>query len=172
MNKKNHSIAVLLLLTLCVACTSAAVIGIDLGTEFIKIGIAKPGSPVDVVLNEQSKRKTPAMIGWRGSERHFGEPAKALSTRFPLTMFKNVNFLMGKSFNKSSPLFARLSNLYRSQTKLLRNRERNGTIDISLDENTRFTPEELMGMLNLLRRLLLNCLFLMLIVCGISDFQQ
>lgn len=135
-----------LLVVLLACCVSAAVIGIDLGTEFIKIGIVKPGAPVDAVLNEQSKRKTPAMVGWRGTERHVGEAAKTLSTRFPTTMFKNLNFLLGKQYNKSSATFKRVFENFHNAAKVLRNRDRNGTIDIAIDENTRYSTEELMGM--------------------------
>jgi len=142
----NIKLAVALTLGLIICYVSAAVIGIDLGTEFIKIGIVKPGAPVDAVLNEQSKRKTPAMVGWRNTERHVGESAKTLSTRFPITMFKNLNFLIGKQYNKGSETFKRVFDNYHSAAKVLRNRDRNGTIDLVVDDNTRYSTEELMGM--------------------------
>ena len=58
-----------LLVTLC----DAAVIGIDMGSESFKIGIVRPGSNIDIVLNEQTKRKTPTVITYRDGERFFGE---------------------------------------------------------------------------------------------------
>ena len=67
-----------LLLVIAVSCIQAAVIGIDVGTEYIKVGIVKPGSPIDMVLNEQSKRKTSAFIGYRGQERLFGYNARQM----------------------------------------------------------------------------------------------
>lgn len=55
------------------------VIGIDIGSEFIKVGIARPRHPIDIVLNEQTKRKTPAVVAFRdGTERFLGESAKSL----------------------------------------------------------------------------------------------
>lgn len=141
---------VALSLLLLLACslfvhTNAAVIGIDLGTEFIKVGIVKPGSPVDVVLNEQSKRKTPSTVGWRLKERHLGESAKTLNARFPSTIFKYLNLLIGKTYAKPGPVYDRYTPEFSIPVRIVRNRDRNGTIDVLVDENTRYTVEELMG---------------------------
>jgi molecular chaperone DnaK (HSP70) len=45
-----------------VACTSANLIGFDLGNTFFKITIVKPGSPFSIVENTTSKRKTESMM--------------------------------------------------------------------------------------------------------------
>jgi hypothetical protein len=36
----------------------------------------RAGQPIDVVLNEQSKRKTSNIIGFKAGERFFGYPAE------------------------------------------------------------------------------------------------
>lgn len=60
------------------------VLGIDIGSEYIKVGIARPRHPIDIVLNEQTKRKTPAVVAFRdGTERYLGESAKALVRLVP-----------------------------------------------------------------------------------------
>jgi len=53
-----RTVILLVLLALLYTVTNAAVIGIDLGSDTFKIGIAKSGAPIDLVLNEQSKRKS------------------------------------------------------------------------------------------------------------------
>lgn len=56
----------------------AAVMSIDYGTEWFKVGLIKPGIPLDVALNKDSKRKTQAIVTLRGDERLYGSDALAL----------------------------------------------------------------------------------------------
>ena len=61
---------------LCLTSLSlCSVIGIDLGTEFIKTAVIQPGLPLEIVINAQSKRKTENMIGFKNGEREFGGEA-------------------------------------------------------------------------------------------------
>lgn len=61
---------------------------IDLGSEFIKIGLVKPGVPMEIVLNKESRRKTPNIVALRNGERFFGDVAAQM------VIFKNffLNF--------------------------------------------------------------------------------
>ena len=95
---KLYSAALLLL----AGCTSGQVIGVDFGSEFIKVAGVKPGSNIDVVLNEQSKRKSNNYIGYRGDDRFLGEDAHNLAPRFPNQMYTFVNRLAGKSWSDES----------------------------------------------------------------------
>lgn len=66
----------LLIGVLMLVCVSrGSVIGIDLGTDWFKVSIVKRGNVFDLVLNAESKRKTPAMMGIREGERAFGSSA-------------------------------------------------------------------------------------------------
>lgn len=47
---------------------------IDLGSRFIKVGLAKIGV-LDIVLNKNSERKSLFAIGIKNGERFFGEDA-------------------------------------------------------------------------------------------------
>lgn len=100
----------LLLLVLLLFATTAsaahAVLGIDLGTEYLKAAIAKPGSPIDVVLTKDSKRKEAATLAFKPSraqtsdkdafpERLYGGDAVALSARYPSDVFPNLKALLG-----------------------------------------------------------------------------
>ncbi len=56
----------------------ASVIGIDYGTDWFKVSIVKPGVPLDIVLNRESKRKTSSIVALRSNIRHMGSDAVAL----------------------------------------------------------------------------------------------
>lgn len=53
----------------------AAVIAIDYGTDWFKVALVKPGIPLDIVLNRDSKRKTQSALTIRGEERIYGSDA-------------------------------------------------------------------------------------------------
>ena len=82
-------------------------VGIDLGSEFIKIALLRPlphpvkGRVLDIVLNEQSRRKTPNLVGFRGNDLYLGEKARDLSTRFPQDMVPMLNRLIGRPYTVS-----------------------------------------------------------------------
>lgn len=56
----------------------AAVMSIDYGTEWFKVGLIKPGMPLDVALNKDSKRKTQSVVTIRHDERIYGSDAVSL----------------------------------------------------------------------------------------------
>jgi len=88
------------------AHAASAVLGIDLGTEYFKAAIAKPGSPIEIVLSKDSKRREAATLAFKpvraqGSdnevfpERLYGGDAVALSARFPTDVYPNLKTLLG-----------------------------------------------------------------------------
>jgi molecular chaperone DnaK (HSP70) len=56
---------------------SMAVLGIDLGGEWFKMAVVSAGA-YDIVLNEQSGRRTPNLLAFYQNERFFGNEAKPL----------------------------------------------------------------------------------------------
>mmetsp|Transcript_6264 Transcript_6264/g.6973 ORF Transcript_6264/g.6973 Transcript_6264/m.6973 type:complete len:767 (+) Transcript_6264:52-2352(+) len=87
--------------TLCFLMTVVAVsvrgnvLGIDFGAEFIKIACPHGNSSIDIVLNEQTRRKSHNFVGFRGDDRYFGEDARNLAARFPDNMFTMTNKVLG-----------------------------------------------------------------------------
>jgi hypoxia up-regulated 1 len=67
------SIASIALFALSLA--EAAVMAIDYGTDWFKVALVKPGIPLDIVLNRDSKRKTQSVLTIRGEERVYGTDA-------------------------------------------------------------------------------------------------
>ncbi|KIX05676.1 uncharacterized protein Z518_03648 [Rhinocladiella mackenziei CBS 650.93] len=108
--RKSSSLTLFPLLLLVFLCTCAhaasAVLGIDLGTEYLKAAIAKPGSPIDIVLSKDSKRREAATLAFKPSraqanddeafpDRLYGGDAVALSARFPADVYPNLKSLLG-----------------------------------------------------------------------------
>ncbi|CAD6192016.1 unnamed protein product [Caenorhabditis auriculariae] len=81
---------------------SFAAMSIDLGTQFIKVGIVKPGSPMDISLNPESRRKTPNMVLIHDGHRSFGDAALAMQVRYPQEAFAYLLDLVGKSVDHPS----------------------------------------------------------------------
>ncbi|KAJ1905269.1 lumenal Hsp70 protein [Coemansia sp. IMI 209127] len=89
-----------LLLVFCILPpgASAAVLGIDFGTEWFTVALAKPGRPLDLVLNRDANRQTASVVTINGLERTFGSNAISLGPRLPETTFMAVRNLLGVPF--------------------------------------------------------------------------
>jgi len=87
----------------------AAVIGIDFGSEFIKVALVKPGTGPHIVVDEMSKRKVPAVVAFCDGERHFGNGAMQLAIRKPKDTYMWAHRLLGK--DESAPELAQLREL-------------------------------------------------------------
>ncbi|ORZ14632.1 Hsp70 protein-domain-containing protein [Absidia repens] len=79
--------------------TQAAVMSIDYGTEWFKVGLIKPGMPLDVALNKDSKRKTQSVVTIRHDERIYGSDAVSLAGRFPHLTYFNLKSILAKPYN-------------------------------------------------------------------------
>ncbi|QDS77657.1 hypothetical protein FKW77_002961 [Venturia effusa] len=89
-----------------VASAASAVIGVDIGTEYIKAALVKPGIPLEIVLSKDSKRKEASAVVFKPSrsgsategsfpERSYGGDALALAARFPGEVYPNIKQLLG-----------------------------------------------------------------------------
>ncbi|KAF3041087.1 lumenal Hsp70 protein [Didymella heteroderae] len=98
----------LLFLFSSTASAASAVLGVDLGTEYIKAALVKPGVPLEIVLTKDSRRKETSAIAFKplksgalpeGSfpERFYGADAIALQARFPGDVYPNLKHLLGAS---------------------------------------------------------------------------
>ncbi|XP_041981667.1 hypoxia up-regulated protein 1 [Aricia agestis] len=121
---------------------AAAVISIDFGSEWMKVGIVSPGVPMEIVLNKESKRKTPAIVAFRDDVRTFGEDAVTVGVRFPKNSYKYLLDLLGKPYDH--PLVQAYKQRYPYYDIVATER---GTPQFVHDENTRYTPEELVAQL-------------------------
>ncbi|KAE8150876.1 Hsp70 protein-domain-containing protein [Aspergillus avenaceus] len=88
------------------AAAGSAVIGIDVGTEYLKAVLVKPGIPLEIVLTKDSKRKETAAVAFKPTrdnapfpERFYGGDALALAARYPDDVYANLKTLLGVPFN-------------------------------------------------------------------------
>ena len=108
-----------MLLVACFAIptyAASAVLGIDLGTEYHKAVLVKPGIPLDIVLTKDSKRKEAAALAFKPvstssdsskniyPERLYGGDALALAARFPGDVYANLKPLMGLTGAQTSTI--------------------------------------------------------------------
>ncbi|KAK7534829.1 putative Hsp70 family chaperone Lhs1/Orp150 [Phyllosticta citribraziliensis] len=103
-------------LLISTASAASAVLGIDLGTSFLKGALVKPGIPLEIVLSKDSKRKESAAVAFKtprqpfdstGSafpEREYGSNALALHARFPADVYPNLKPLLGQRVFQGSDL--------------------------------------------------------------------
>lgn len=90
-----------------VAAAGSAVLGLDIGTEYFKATLVKPGIPLEIVLSKDSKRKESAAIAFKPTresdapfpERFYGGNALALAARFPDGVYINLKTLLGLPFD-------------------------------------------------------------------------
>ncbi|KAG9430705.1 hypoxia up-regulated protein 1 isoform X1 [Apis mellifera carnica] len=107
----------------------------------MKVAIVSPGVPMEIALNKESKRKTPVTIAFRNGERSFGEDAQVVGIRSPQNSFSYILDLLGKYIDNP------IVELYKKRFPyydIISDEERK-TITFRLDENTTYTPEELLA---------------------------
>ncbi|KAI8619321.1 Hsp70 protein-domain-containing protein [Chytriomyces sp. MP71] len=139
---KMRSPLVLLLLAACHSIVSASVIGIDFGSDWVKVSIVKPGVPLDIVLNKESKRKTDAVVTFRDGIRFFGSEAAGLSTRYPESTFPFIKNLLGVQFD--DPLAVEYRNTF--SNNLIEDPARNTCAFKVSQDGSIFTVEEVLAM--------------------------
>ena len=79
----------------------SAVIGLDLGSEYMKISSISPGKSFYIVEDTTTKRKTPTAIGFHNNERIFEYDTLVKRPRAYQTMFMNLPKFLGKDFNNT-----------------------------------------------------------------------
>lgn len=137
-------VAVVCLLIALAPLCAANVMGIDLGSEYVKITSPHGNASIDIVLNEQTRRKSHNFIGFRGDDRFFGEDAKNLAARFPDNMFSMPNKLIGVEFNSQQK--REFNDLL--HTFALKSNEHRDTVNYSCrgDPLCEYSAEEILAM--------------------------
>ena len=128
---------------LVIYTVSGNVIGLDFGSDSMKVAIVQPGTPLEIVSNFQSKRKTPTMISFYKGERLLGSDANAIMGRKPDLTFAKVNRMLGRVV--SHPLVDEIIkkqyfpyNIYVNETS--------NAMCLTV-EDTYYSPEELIAMM-------------------------
>uniref|UniRef100_A0A7N8XWJ3 Hypoxia up-regulated protein 1 n=1 Tax=Mastacembelus armatus TaxID=205130 RepID=A0A7N8XWJ3_9TELE len=133
--------------TMAVLVLTVAVMSVDLGSEWMKMAIVKPGVPMEIVLNKESRRKTPAIVCLKENERLFGDSALGViivknSVKNPKTVYRHLQILLGKKHdNLQVALYQKRFLEHQLQKDPMR-----GTVYFKNSEEMQYTPEELLGM--------------------------
>ncbi|XP_061904255.1 hypoxia up-regulated protein 1 [Entelurus aequoreus] len=122
---------------------AVAVMSVDLGSEWMKMAIVKPGVPMEIVLNKESRRKTPTVVCLKENERLFGDNALGVSVKNPRTVYRHLQNLMGKKHNNPQvALYQKRFPEHQLQVDAVRN-----TVYFKDSEKFQYMPEELLGMM-------------------------
>lgn len=120
-----------------------SVVGLDIGNENCVVAVAKQRG-IDVILNDESKRETPAMVCFGDKQRFLGTAAAASATLNPKTTITQIKRLIGRKFRDQEVQHdLRLFPFEATEAS-------DGGILIHvryLEENRVFTPTEILGML-------------------------
>ncbi|XP_067637972.1 hypoxia up-regulated protein 1 [Eurosta solidaginis] len=120
---------------------AAAVMSVDLGTEWMKVGVVSPGVPMEIALNRESKRKTPVILAFRDGLRTFGEDAMTVGIREPAAAYGYLLDLLGKTIDNP------IVDLYRKRFpyyEIVGDPERN-TVVFKKNDAEQFSIEELVA---------------------------
>ncbi|XP_019941425.1 hypoxia up-regulated protein 1 [Paralichthys olivaceus] len=132
----------LVLATLPSHTVTVAVMSVDLGSEWMKMAIVKPGVPMEIVLNKESRRKTPIAVCLKENERLFGDSALGVTVKNPKTVYRHLQSLLGKKHeNLQVALYQKRFPEHQMQEDPVR-----GTTYFKNSEELQFSPEELLGM--------------------------
>jgi hypoxia up-regulated 1 len=86
-----------LLLSLIPQVNARAILGVDLGSLYMKVALVQSGSPIEIVTNLHSKRKTEQMILFdKGNQRFYGADAAALLARKAHTTPVAMSLMLGR----------------------------------------------------------------------------
>ncbi|XP_073831152.1 hypoxia up-regulated Grp170 co-chaperone protein [Musca autumnalis] len=120
---------------------AAAVMSVDLGSEWMKVGIVSPGVPMEIALNRESKRKTPVTLSFRNGVRSFGEDAVTDGIKDPASAYSYLLDLLGKQIDNP------IVDLYRKRFpyyNIVADPERN-TVIFKKSDTEEFSVEELIA---------------------------
>ncbi|VDO00168.1 unnamed protein product [Rodentolepis nana] len=72
---------------------------IDLGTDFTKVAVVKPGLPMEIALDSMAKRTIPTLIVLEMGNRLFGNRAVAYMAKNPKIVFAELPSIIGKTLD-------------------------------------------------------------------------
>jgi len=120
---------------------SNAILGIDLGSFYMKVALVQRNSPLEIVTNLHSKRRTEQMVLFDQGARFYGADASSLIARKPMFTPEGMSVMLGRS--DDHPAVQALADKF-YPIKPVYNETRSG-ICLTVNGNS-YTPEELVAM--------------------------
>lgn len=131
----------LLLLALPASIAAKAILGVDLGSLYMKVALVQRNSPLEIVTNLHSKRKTEVMVLFDQGSRFYGADASSLLARKPQLTPSSLGVMLGR--DDEHPAVKVLGERYFPLTPSY-NETRSGVCLTVAGQS--FTPEELVAM--------------------------
>ena len=120
-----------------------SVVGLDIGNENCIVGVARQRG-IDVVLNDESKRETPAMVSFGDKQRFLGIAGAASATMNPKNTISQIKRLIGRKY--ADPEVQRDLRLFPFQ--VTEGPDGYPLINAQyLGESKAFTPTQILGMI-------------------------
>lgn len=85
-----------LLLSSMTYVSAKAILGVDLGSIYMKVALVQRGAPLEIVTNMHSKRKTEQMILFDQGTRLYGSDANSLLARKPTKTPIEMSIMLGR----------------------------------------------------------------------------
>jgi len=73
-----------------------AILGVDLGSLYMKVALVQRNSPLEIVTNLHSKRKTEQLILFDRGTRFYGADASSVMARKPLQAPEAMSIMLGR----------------------------------------------------------------------------
>lgn len=83
-------------LLLSTSVSAKAILGVDLGSLYMKVALVQRGAPLEIVTNMHSKRKTEQMILFDQGTRFYGADASSLLARKPTQTPVAMSIMLGR----------------------------------------------------------------------------
>lgn len=116
-----------------------ATMSIDMSSEYLKVAVVKPGVPMEIVLNKESRRKTPAVVAFKDGETLLGDSAMVVAVKKPQKSFFYFLDLLAKDLK--NPIVQKFQKDYPHYEM----GEDNGRVYFKYDDDTHYYPEELLA---------------------------
>lgn len=136
-----NSLFVLGLAALPTTSLSKAILGVDLGSLYMKVALVQRNSPLEIVTNLHSKRKTEQMVLFDAGTRFYGADASSLMARKPHLTPTAMSVMLGRDDEHPS---VQVLKERHHQFEPSYNETRSG-VCLTID-GKEFTPEELVAM--------------------------
>jgi len=85
-----------LLLLLPATISAKAILGVDLGSLYMKVALVQRNAPLEIVTNLHSKRKTEVMVLFDNGSRFYGADASSLLVRKPQKTPASLGVMLGR----------------------------------------------------------------------------
>jgi molecular chaperone DnaK len=113
------------------------ILGIDLGTSNSCVAVSE-GSEVTVITNSEGKRTTPSVVGFTGTDRKVGDPAKRQAVTNPKKTVYSIKRFIGKDFSNCT------DEIKRVPYKVVKTGKNVPAVEI---DSNKYTPQEISAMI-------------------------